>query len=212
MYNEKTIKTIHLVLTITEILNDIDINKTSLKDMRRQLELKLGMVENSLDERQGDIKFIVKHIIKRKKNKQSWEEKYKLLEQEKNVILPVRSRHLKKQVETLTNENETLLKHINMIRLKNNQLQGKCDELQGDNGGLQEEYDELQEKYNELEEYNDTLQGDNDGLLEQLDEKWKINMDMYKLTGCYYDADSKIDYDVIKQAYLENIIDPIIDY
>jgi hypothetical protein len=112
MYNEKTIKTIHLVLTITEILNDIDINTTSLKDLRRQLELKLGMVENSLDERQGDIKFIVKHIIKRKKNKQSWEEKYKRLEQEKNVILPVRSRHLKKQVEELTNENETLLRNI----------------------------------------------------------------------------------------------------
>ena len=64
MYNEKTIKTIHLISTITEILNDIDINTTSLKDMRRQLEKTLGMVENSLDERQEDIKFIVKHIIK----------------------------------------------------------------------------------------------------------------------------------------------------
>ena len=53
------------------------------------------------------------------------------LEQEKNVILPVRSRHLKKQVETLTNENEALLRNIKMIRLKNHQLQGKCDELQG---------------------------------------------------------------------------------
>ena len=187
MYNEKAIKTIHLVLTITEILNEIDINTTSLKDMRRQLELTLGIVENSLDERKEDIKFIVKHIIKRKKNKQSWEEKYKLLEQEKNeifseniclrkveptlvkwqeiirdlkkkvetleqaknVILPVRSRHLKKQVETLTNENETLLKNINMLRLKNNQLQGDNDKLQEKCYKLQYKYDELQEEYND---------------------------------------------------------------
>ena len=63
--NEKTIKTIHLVLTIMEILNDIDINTTSLKDMRRQLELTLGMVENSLDERKEEIKFIVKQLLKK---------------------------------------------------------------------------------------------------------------------------------------------------
>ena len=65
MYNEKAIKTIHLVLTITEILNEIDINTTSLKDMRRQLELTLGMVENSLDERKEEIKFIVKQLLKK---------------------------------------------------------------------------------------------------------------------------------------------------
>ena len=165
MYNEKAIKTIHLVLTITEILNEIDINTTSLKDMRRQLELTLGIVENSLDERKEDIKFIVKHIIKRKKNKQSWEEKYKLLEQEKNEIFSENIclrkveptlvkwqeiiRDLKKKLETLTNENETLLKNINMLRLKNNQSQGDNDKLQEKCYKLQYKYDELQEEYND---------------------------------------------------------------
>ena len=45
-----------------------------------------------------------------------YNEKYELLEENKNVILPARRRHLKKQVETLTNENETILNNIKMIR------------------------------------------------------------------------------------------------
>ena len=88
-----------------------------------------------------------------------------------------------------------------MIRLKNHQLQSKCDELQG-------KCDELQGKCDELQEDYDDLQGDYNGL----DEKWKMNMDMYKITGCYYDVDTKIDYGVNKRGYEENIIDPIIDY
>lgn len=206
MYNEKTIKTIHLVLTITEILNEIDINKTSLKDMRRQLELKLGMVENSLDERQGDIKFIVKHIIKRKKNKQSWEEKYKKLEQEKNEIFSENIclrkveptlvkwqeiiRDLKKKVETLEQEKNVILP------VRSRHLKKQVETLTNENEALLRNIKMIRLKNHQLQGKCDELQGKCDCLNE------KLNRD--KPCGSYYDVN--------KRTYDKNIIGPIIDY